>query len=134
MGTARIRSAIAHFTLATRDAKKSADFFTATLGWEAIDRPGNIGQPAAWLRIGAAQELHLVQIEDFEPSPFEREFGRHFAFTFPLGEFPAIRQRLTDHGAELIEALRPTPFQRFFFREPNGYVFEIIEADHVAEA
>ena len=34
------------------------------------------------------------------------------------------------HIAELFDSLRPTPFERFFFREPvNGYVFEIIDAD-----
>jgi hypothetical protein len=28
----------------------------------------------------------------------------------------------------LFEPLRPTPFERFFFREPvNGYVFEVID-------
>jgi len=35
---------------------------------------------------------------------------------------------LLQHGAELSEPLRPTPFERFFFREPvNGYVFEVID-------
>ena len=29
-----------------------------------------------------------------------------------------------------MEPLRPTPFQRFFFREPiNGYVFEVVDQD-----
>ncbi len=32
-------------------------------------------------------------------------------------------------GAELFDADRPTPFERFFFREPNGYVFDIVEAE-----
>ena len=29
-----------------------------------------------------------------------------------------------------MDADRPTPFDRFFFREPDGYVFEIVEAEH----
>ena len=33
---------IAHFTLATRDVIASRDFFAGTLGWEPIERPGNI--------------------------------------------------------------------------------------------
>jgi hypothetical protein len=37
------------------------------------------------------------------------------------------------HGATLIEPERPTPFARFFFRDPNGYVFEVVEADHAPE-
>ena len=39
----------AHLTLATRDVIASRDFFAGTLGWEAIERPGNIDVEAAWL-------------------------------------------------------------------------------------
>ena len=30
----------------------------------------------------------------------------------------------------LIEPLRETPFERFFFRDQNGYVFEVVEEHH----
>ena len=29
----------------------------------------------------------------------------------------------------LIEPIRETPFARFFFRDPNGYVFEVVEEE-----
>ena len=38
-----------------------------------------------------------------------------------------VMKRLQDHGAELMAPLRETPFERFFFRDPNGYVFEVID-------
>jgi hypothetical protein len=41
--------------------------------------------------------------------------------------------RLVEHGAELIEAERETPFARFFFRDPSGYFFEVVEADYAPE-
>ena len=64
-----------------------------------------------------------------QPSAFEGEFGRHVAMRHPAADFEALRRRLIDAGATPIEALRPTPFPRFFVREPvNGYVFEVIEA------
>jgi enamine deaminase RidA (YjgF/YER057c/UK114 family)/catechol 2,3-dioxygenase-like lactoylglutathione lyase family enzyme len=127
------KSKIAHFTIATRDIKGSAEFFRRTLGWNAINRPGNIDQPAAWLAISEDQELHLIEVADFEASPFEREFGRHFAISYPLHEFDALKSRLVQHGAQIIPPERQTPFERFFFRDPNGYIFEIIEADHQRE-
>jgi hypothetical protein len=37
------------------------------------------------------------------------------------------------HGATLIEPERPTPFDRCFFRDPNGYGFEIVEAERRPE-
>jgi len=117
---------ILHFTLATRDVPGTARFFSETLGWQPVDRPNNIPMQAAWLGIAPGQELHLLFVEGFAPSPFEAEFGRHFAVGYPLAGFPALRQRLCEHGAELIAPLRETPFERFFFREPNGYVFEVV--------
>ena len=118
---------IAHLTLATRDVRRSAQFFERTLGWKPIERPGNLERKAAWLAISPDQELHLLEVSDFVPSAFEREFGRHCAIKFPLREFESLKSRLVREGAELITPARETPFERFFFRDPNGYVFEIVE-------
>jgi catechol 2,3-dioxygenase-like lactoylglutathione lyase family enzyme len=126
--------AICHFTLAIRDVERTKQFYEAALGWRPISRPNNIPMRAAWLQIAPDQELHLTEVADFKPSPFEREYGRHIAISFPQAEFPALKERLARHGAELIPADRPTPFERFFFRDPNGYVFEVIPAERKPEA
>jgi catechol 2,3-dioxygenase-like lactoylglutathione lyase family enzyme len=118
--------AIAHITLATRNVRQSRDFFVNALGWRPIEHPGNIDVDAAWLEIADGQQLHLVRVDDFQVSPFEREFGRHVAVSFPQGEFDVLKSRLVEHGATLIDPLRDTPFPRFFFREPNGYIFEVV--------
>jgi catechol 2,3-dioxygenase-like lactoylglutathione lyase family enzyme len=121
--------ALAHITLATRDAERSAAFFHQVMGWTPIARPSNGALPTSWLEIAPGQELHLVEVHDFEPSPFEQEYGRHIAVRVPHSSFPSLKSRLTAHGATLIEPLRETPFDRFFFRDPNGYVFEVIEEE-----
>jgi catechol 2,3-dioxygenase-like lactoylglutathione lyase family enzyme len=106
------------------------EFFEKTLGWRPVARPGNIDRAAAWLEIIPRLELHLIEVVDFEPSRFEQEFGSHIAVTVPLAGFPRLRDRLQAQGASLIKPLRETPFARFFFRDPNGYVFEVVEEDH----
>ena len=125
---------IAHITFPTRDLNRTVVFLEGALGWRRIVRPGNIGVPAAWLEVAPGQEAHVIQIADFEPSPFEREYGRHIAVSFPAASFPPLRRRLEQHGAELIAADRPTPFERFFFRDPNGYVFEVVAEERTPEA
>jgi len=116
----------AHFTIATRDVPGTAAFFERTMRWRRITVPGNTPLEAAWLEVGPGQQVHVLKVEDFQPSRFEKEFGRHFAFFHPQEDFPALKRRLAESGAELIAPIRPTPFERFFFRDPNGYVFEII--------
>jgi catechol 2,3-dioxygenase-like lactoylglutathione lyase family enzyme len=121
---------ISHITLATRNVARSMAFFQESLGWRPVARPGNISTTAAWLEIAPGIELHLIEDCAFEASPFEQEFGRHIAVTFPRAEFPRLQERLQAHGAALIEPLRETPFARFFFRDPNGYVFEVVEENY----
>jgi Glyoxalase/Bleomycin resistance protein/Dioxygenase superfamily len=121
---------LAHLTLPTRDVEGTASFLERTLGYGRDPVPANIPCETVWLNIGGRQQLHVFYVEGFEVSAFEREFGRHVAVFYPRAGFAGLRQRLTQHGAEIIEPLRPTPFERFFFREPvNGYVFEVIDQD-----
>ena len=121
----------AHLTLATQDVAAAVAFYKETLGWLPIREPSNIEEElqAAWLEIAPGQQLHLLRIPEFEPSPFEQEFGRHVAIFHPGQDFPTLQQRLKTAGAELMEAIRTTPFERFFFRTPDGYVFEVIDQD-----
>lgn len=119
----------AHLTLAVRDVAATLRFFEQTLGWRPIRQPDNIEITAAWAEIAPGQQVHLLRVPNFEPSPFEAEFGRHCAFFYPGREFAALKERLAQAGATVIDAIRPTPFARFFFRDPNGYYFEIIDSE-----
>ncbi len=47
--------------------------------------------------------------------------------------FPALKDRLTERGAELIDPIRETPFERFFLRDINGYIFEVVDAGRTPE-
>jgi predicted enzyme related to lactoylglutathione lyase len=125
--------AIVHFALAVRDVRRAARFFELALRWKPIDRPGNIALASAWLEIAPGQEVHLLEIADYSPSPFEREYGRHIAVSIPRVEFAMMKERLREHGAEVFEAMRATPFDRFFFRDLDGYVFEVLETERVPE-
>jgi catechol 2,3-dioxygenase-like lactoylglutathione lyase family enzyme len=123
----------AHLTLATRDVSATKTFFETALGWPAIYRPGNIDVQAAWLQVGPNQELHIVHSPEFEASPYEKEFGRHMAIDIPHSEFSPLKERLKENGAEIIPPIRETPFERFFFRDPNGYIFEVIPSERESE-
>jgi catechol 2,3-dioxygenase-like lactoylglutathione lyase family enzyme len=123
----------AHLTLATQDVDATIDFLGKTFGWELIGRPENVEKPGAWLSMAENQQIHLLHIDGYEPSPFEGEFGRHFAIFHPKADYDALKQRLLDHGAEISEAIVPTSFPRFFARDPNGYYFEIVEEEAYAE-
>ena len=119
---------LAHLTLPTRTVEKTAAFFERTLGYRRLAVPTNSPVELVWLDLGRGQEMHVFYVESFSVSPFENEFGRHVAVFYPLAKFDELKRRLEAEGAQIFLPIRPTPFERFFFREPiNGYVFEVIE-------
>jgi hypothetical protein len=80
-----------------------------------------------WFATGGGQQMYIVYVEGFEASPFEGEFGGHIAIFHPAREFVALKNGPLAAGAHLMQPLRPSAQERFFFREPvNGYVFEVI--------
>jgi len=126
---------LAHFTLPTREVEKTATFIEETLGYTRDPVPANVPDQTVWLNIGHGQQLHVFFVEGFAVSPFEEEFGRHVAVFYPLDGFAALKERLRQRGARLVTPLRPTPFERFFFKEPvNGYMFEVIDQARAGNA
>jgi catechol 2,3-dioxygenase-like lactoylglutathione lyase family enzyme len=118
---------LAHLTLATKDVEATARFLQEMLGYSRDPAPANSPVETVWLAIGGGQQLHIVYVPDFAVSPFEGEFGRHIAISLPAHKMTALRERLVAAGAQVMDPLRPSARQRFFFREPvNGYVFEVI--------
>jgi hypothetical protein len=118
----------AHLTLPTPRVERTAAFLERTLGYPRLPLPANSPVEVVWFDLGRGQQLHVLFVDGFEVSPYESEFGRHVALFHPLGDFPALKRRLLDEGAELVDEIRPTPFERFFFREPvNGYFFEVVD-------
>ena len=119
----------AHITFACRDIELTGAFLEDVMGWPRAAVPENAAGMVVWLTIGPEQELHIIKVDDFEPSPFEREYGRHLAIAVGTEEKAAIKARLAARETEIIPPIRPTPHERFFFQEPNGYVIEVINAD-----
>jgi hypothetical protein len=118
---------LAHLTLPTKDVETTARFLQETLGYPRDPAPANSPVKTIWLGAGDGRQLHIVYVADFAVSPFEGEFGRHIAISFPPQQMIALRERLAAAGAQVMDPLRPSAQQRFFFREPvNGYVFEVI--------
>jgi catechol 2,3-dioxygenase-like lactoylglutathione lyase family enzyme len=118
---------LAHLTLPTSAVERTAVFLERTLGYTRDAAPANTPMQVVWLAVGGGQQLHIIYVADFAVSPFEGEFGRHLAILYPAQELAALQDRLRAEGAEVMQPLRPSAVERFFFRDPvNGYVFEVI--------
>ena len=118
----------AHLTLPVKDVPMTSRFFQEVMGWPQLSMPQNIDIEADWLKINDSQQLHLLGIEN-APASQDEEFGRHYAFFHPVNDFDGLMERVRQNGGEIVEPIRETPFRRLFFRDPNGYVFELISQE-----
>tara|TARA_Y100000588_G_scaffold346554_1_gene394624 strand:- start:524 stop:913 length:390 start_codon:yes stop_codon:yes gene_type:complete len=122
---------LAHFTLATQNVGPTVEFFVDLMGWKEIPVPGNVEVEVRWLDLGNGAQMHVLGIDDFEASPFEKEYGRHFAFFVSTERLADIKQKLPrDYGIPVQAPLRSTPFERIFFNDLNGYLIEAIDQDN----
>ncbi len=122
---------LAHFTIATRDVDGTTEFFLNLMGWREFPVPDNVEVKVRWLDLGRGTQMHVLGIDDFEVSPFEKEYGRHFAFFVSAERLADIKERLPrDYDIPVRPPLRATPFERFFFNDPNGYLIEVIDHDN----
>ncbi len=120
----------AHVTLPTRSVEETATFFERTLLYRRRPVPSNSPVEVVWLELGPGHDMHVFFVAGFQVSPFEGEFGRHVAVWYSKAQLAGLKRRLANEGAELMEPVRATAVERFFFREPiNGYVFEVIGSD-----
>lgn len=119
----------AHLTIPVINVEKTVEFFSNVMGWKPIRMPSNIDIDAAWLEIAPGQQLHILQIED-TAQVNDQEFGRHYAFFYPGNEFDGVMERVCEYGGQIVPPIRETPFRRMFVRDPNGYLFELIDQDH----
>ncbi len=125
----------AHLTLPTQYVEGTASFLERVLGYGRNESPSNSPVPTVWLNLGRDQEVHVTYVEGFETSAFEGEFGRHVALFHPSASFAELKRRVVENGGEVMEPLRASVRERFFFREPvNGYVFEIIGHETSSES
>ncbi|MFO1054498.1 MAG: VOC family protein [Planctomycetota bacterium] len=113
---------IDHVGLHVDDVERSLRFYRDLLGLQPIHRP-DLGFPGAWLRIGAAQELHLIG-KNSRPELPPRE--RHW--TVEVRGLSAWHARLHAAGTELHgPVLRPDGATQLFARDPDGHWLELLE-------
>lgn len=113
---------IDHVGLHVADVERSLAFYSALLGFEPLPRP-DLGFPGAWLRVGRAQELHLIGRNS---SPDVPPTERHWSVQ--VHGLDRWCERLSQAG---VEVRGPKPradgARQLFVRDPDGHVLELLE-------
>jgi catechol 2,3-dioxygenase-like lactoylglutathione lyase family enzyme len=97
------------------------DFYGGLLGLREIPKPGPLRvRGGVWFEAGGL-EIHL----SIEEQRLESDAQRHFGFE--CADLDEMRAKLMTAGIKIDDG-RPSPWRRFFVRDPFGNRIEIHEA------
>ncbi|WNJ19194.1 VOC family protein [Pontibacter sp. G13] len=99
--------------------QQAIEFYTESLGLPEKPRPeALLHRPGAWFQFGP-YEIHLLEEDPFKVSP------RHPAFR--IGQLADTRRQLEENGVRTKDTSKFPDRERFFFYDPFGNRFELIE-------
>lgn len=119
----RVKS-INHIALHVRDLGTSIDFYHHLLEFELLKTRPNFDFNGAWLRLGVAQELHLIVGRDYDTNGGSRK--THFALE--VDSVNDIASFLATKKIAMVgPKLRPDGAVQLFICDPDGYWIEFTE-------
>jgi glyoxylase I family protein len=125
MGMGAVVLALHHVSILVADAERARRFYEDLLGLKPLERP-DLGFPGAWLALGDAQQLHLMQL----PNPDSREGrpehgGRDYHLALRVAYLAPFIERLEQAGVVYTRSRSGRP--SIFFRDPDGNAVELME-------
>jgi glyoxylase I family protein len=118
---------IHHVSFIVSDLQRSLAFYEDMLGLERdLSRP-DMGFTGAWLKVGANDQIHLLQLPNPDPVTGRPEHGgrdRHAAFS--VTHLDNLKQLLVKKG--IAHTMSKSGRAALFFRDPDGNALELIEA------
>ena len=115
-------SQIQHCSVVVQNLERAAAFYRDVLGLTEIEIPSTFkpaGLNVRWFRLGA-QQIHLLQGAENPP-------GTQHHMALQVDDAQAARAWMKAKGFEVEETILIPGADRFFVRDPDGNLIEIIE-------
>lgn len=117
---------ILHASVIVRDVETALRFYRDVLGLRVDASRPDLGYPGAWLWINAAQQIHLLQVPNPDPTDHRPAHGgrdRHTAVS--VDDIEALERRMKDTGIAYTRSRSGR--KALFCRDPDGNAWEFIE-------
>lgn len=116
-----------HASLVVSDTERALVFYRDLLGLVVVANRPDLGYPGAWLDLGSGQQLHLLEVDNPDPSENRPEHGgrdRHIAFH--VKSLDLLEKKL--NALEIAYTLSRSGRAALFCRDPDGNALEFIES------
>ena len=115
-------SQIQHCSVVVQDLDRSAAFYRDVIGLTEVEIPSTFepaGLKVRWFRLGS-QQIHILLVAEKQPSG-----QQHMAIQ--VDDAQAARSWMKEKDIDIEEAVLIPGADRFFLRDPDGNLIEIIE-------
>ncbi len=117
---------IDHVSLLVADTGRALGFYRDVLGLEVDPERPDLGFPGAWLRVGGATRIHLLELPDPDAAreaPAHGGRDRHFALA--VTDLETLARALD--GAGIAFTRSRSGRRALFCRDPDGNAVEFTE-------
>ena len=115
-------SRIQHCSLVVQNLERAAEFYRGVLGLTEIEIPSTFkpaGLKVRWFQLGT-QQVHILL-----GAPNQHDAQHHMALQ--VDDAQAARSWMKEQSIDIEEAVLIPGADRFFLRDPDGNLIEIIE-------
>lgn len=116
--------AIHHVSVIVSDVERSLVFYRDILGLPLDTARPPMAFPGAWLKINEVQQIHLLQLENPDPSLRPEHGGRDRHSAFIVRDLERIANSLDEAGIEY--ARSQSGRAALFCRDPDGNTLELL--------
>jgi glyoxylase I family protein len=116
---------ILHASVIVSDVEQALAFYCDMLNMEIDPNRPELGYPGAWINIGAHQQIHLLQVDNPDPTDNRPPHGgrdRHTALG--IDSITPLLEKLDAHHVPY--TLSKSGRQALFCRDPDGNTLEFI--------
>ncbi len=124
---AKLNFLLHHSSLMISDLEASIKFYTEIVGLQQVERP-DLGFPGAWFQLGENQQLHILLLNNIDPTTGRPEHGgrdRHIALT--VDNFDLVLKTLENNN--IFFTMSKSGRKALFFRDLDANAIEIIGRD-----
>ncbi len=117
--------AIHHTSYIVADIERSKHFYHTILGVEIDESRPNFSFDGLWLNINLSQQIHLICVDNPDPTDRPAHGGRDRHTAFRVKQLSLVQTHLDEH--KIAYTISQSGRKALFCRDPDGNTLEIIE-------
>lgn len=116
---------IHHISFVISNLEHAMEFYGKVLGLKVNESRPNLSFDGYWFNINETQQIHLLQVDNFDPAERPEHGGRDRHAAFKVTDLDGLAVRLDNNA--ITYTMSKSGRKALFVRDPDGNTLELIQ-------